>query len=750
MSVSLNNNTGADFEDISLKDCSNQSDSSGNSSRSSRDDLDEDVDDDDDISFESGTSVTTLSSESLNIHHKLNGYAINSYKSKSTASLRYSSSSTSSSISRRESLPSLSTNYAPPTTIDQPHSFTYNQHPLSRQRSMNALNRQMALSRTNSLYSTPSPPLSGKSSTSSLNNRRASDGLQTSLMASKKAMNPRLAAYSSIPSKHHVKAAPLLRKAINGEDDGSAVVSPPPFSSSSPSSLKRSNSIGVRLTRKQLEQHFDNTYYQEDDDLPDNSCMFNVPLSPALYAKSKAEAVKNVQNKRHQKNSSKASPTLSGNSEFMHLSSIKESESVTSFFTGDGIEDLSTEAQDLTRAFEEMPIKDDVIKNSNRSSASSSRRSSSIVSGDETQRSSLTSVDIMSRHSSLDASTITPIPISKTKESVLSKTRPSWLPPKSQDEEKRHLKEYQRLVEQANSANKKREDRRMTQEHARLKQEQKDEELWTTEIIPKLENYGDKDQLYTKYRELWWRGVSTKLRGKVWRLRIGNKLEITSETFTRCLNSPSKHIEQIHEEASGTYSELKIFDQYTGPLYQDLVSVLTAYSNYRPDIGYKSGINNMVAIFLLNMSPLDSFIAFANLIDDSISSSIYNGDEKSTTNFYAPFLRVFNTKLPSLYQHFQNIRLSPSAYLEPMIKCWFTRYLTIDLINRLWDIMIFEGDVFLIRIALAILTRLQYKLYGSRHEILNELVPGKIVDSCCMIDEQEFITAVQSAFKKNP
>ena len=42
---------------------------------------------------------------------------------------------------------------------------------------------------------------------------------------------------------------------------------------------------------------------------------------------------------------------------------------------------------------------------------------------------------------------IDPLPISKEKEKVLSRTRPSWLPPKDQKEEKKHLKEYQRIME---------------------------------------------------------------------------------------------------------------------------------------------------------------------------------------------------------------------------------------------------------------------------------------------------------------
>ena len=45
-----------------------------------------------------------------------------------------------------------------------------------------------------------------------------------------------------------------------------------------------------------------------------------------------------------------------------------------------------------------------------------------------------------------------PLPMSKEKEAVLSRTRPSWLPPKNKAEEKRHLAEYQKMVEQAEEA----------------------------------------------------------------------------------------------------------------------------------------------------------------------------------------------------------------------------------------------------------------------------------------------------------
>lgn len=47
---------------------------------------------------------------------------------------------------------------------------------------------------------------------------------------------------------------------------------------------------------------------------------------------------------------------------------------------------------------------------------------------------------------------IDPLPVSKEKEKVLSRTRPSWLPPKNRKEERKHLKEYQHMMEMSREA----------------------------------------------------------------------------------------------------------------------------------------------------------------------------------------------------------------------------------------------------------------------------------------------------------
>ena len=102
--------------------------------------------------------------------------------------------------------------------------------------------------------------------------------------------------------------------------------------------------------------------------------------------------------------------------------------------------ELSEEAKDLTAALESL------------AETSGRQREEDIQRGNLSQRPSMdtrarttTSVELppLRKNNVM----IDPLPISKEKEKVLSRTRPSWLPPKSQKEEKKHLKEYQRMME---------------------------------------------------------------------------------------------------------------------------------------------------------------------------------------------------------------------------------------------------------------------------------------------------------------
>lgn len=211
---------------------------------------------------------------------------------------------------------------------------------------------------------------------------------------------------------------------------------------------------------------------------------------------------------------------------------------------------------------------------------------------------------------------------------------------------------HRQLYEQMIEAAKKKEQREAKQRKKQQRLQLKQEELlsaavkeWTTEILPKW----DETKNTKRVRELWGQGLPPCVRGKVWKLAVGNELNITEELFEICVNrakerlrqfeeasnhqssssnasqsassnasqssSPTLYntaptspfsstntmttsiaespvdrestVELIHLDVARTFPVLGIF-QKGGPYYDLLLNVLGAYACYRPDVGYVS------------------------------------------------------------------------------------------------------------------------------------------------------------------
>ena len=210
---------------------------------------------------------------------------------------------------------------------------------------------------------------------------------------------------------------------------------------------------------------------------------------------------------------------------------------------------------------------------------------------------------------------IDPLPISKEKEAVLSRTRPSWLPPKDPAEEKRHLKEYQRMMALSLEADRKREDEKKAKLTCRDETANSLLRIWEEHVLPNW----DEVTRQKRTRELWWRGIAPRSRGAVWTKAIGNELGLSDSSYTAALRR-AKALETtiargsqlstdeerkkcwlsaIESDVKCTYPELKIF-QPEGPLYESLLDVLKAYAMYRSDVGYVHGTNVSIPINLLS------------------------------------------------------------------------------------------------------------------------------------------------------
>lgn len=581
---------------------------------------------------------------------------------------------------------------------------------LKKQRSLGQLRAQTAAAN----YTSAPPPASSASiapprrSSNPVPRRGASSPTVSTAHTAHTAHNAHSSSSSS-PSLRKVMSTPKLRQAQS-----------PDLSNNSPSlPLRRKSS--QKLTRRQIEQLFDAE--DSEDLLLDDSCIFNVPLSPALYAKSRAVSTPSststmVAAAPKRKSSRRPTPLKCDTS----LSAIKETEPAR-FFATPGMESLGNDAQDLTQAFHDLPSA--AINMDRRNSSptlTSSRRSSGRLSTG-------------SAKSSLDSPRE---PVSATS------TRPIGLPPKSPDEERKHLREFQKLLEKTAAADMKKQERRRSEHAVRERQRAEDEKTWKSHILPNFATAVSEPGT----RELWWRGVPAQLREKVWKMKIGNKLLITKDDYSTALRNGRHNVEatnlDVDKVVDTVLPSLSIFKSPHGPLHDELVNLVVAYCGYK-SCGYHDGLGELAGMLLLNLSsPLDAFVALCNVLDGSLTEALFRGDEGTADNYYMSFLKVLNTKLPSLHEHFQAVHLAPHTYLEPLLTTWFTRQLSLDVVSRVWDVYIFEGDGFLLRTALGILSVLEHRLYGTSEEIVHELLNAGFLD---VGQEDAFMKSVRAALK---
>ncbi|KAI1773924.1 TBC domain-containing protein [Hypoxylon cercidicola] len=346
---------------------------------------------------------------------------------------------------------------------------------------------------------------------------------------------------------------------------------------------------------------------------------------------------------------------------------------------------------------------------------------------------------------------IDPLPVSKEKEAVLSRTRPSWLPPKDPAEEKRHIREYQKMMASSIDADKKREAARREKERIKDTAAKALMQVWEDDILKRW----DAAVRERRTRELWWKGVAPRSRGVVWSRAIGNELGLTETSYQaaltrardvedRCAAGKASiederkmgwfaQIKTDVEEQTGV--DLNIF-QFGAPLHRTLIDVLRAYAMYRSDIGYLAGCNTIAAILLLNLAtPTAAFVALANVLNRPLPFSFCASDIGAKTSAYNLVLQTLSIKSPRLHQHLTNseLRLEPDEYLGGAFASCFTRHFSLDECTRLWDVYVFEGDSVLVRAAVALLLDLEMPLLGAR---TTEEVQ-KVLENRTKADKQE-------------
>ncbi|KAI6031467.1 rab-GTPase-TBC domain-containing protein [Pisolithus microcarpus] len=305
---------------------------------------------------------------------------------------------------------------------------------------------------------------------------------------------------------------------------------------------------------------------------------------------------------------------------------------------------------------------------------------------------------------------------------VVSKTRPHFLPPKSREEDRKHLADWEAMMKESRAAEERRRKGLQQRRIARELNIEKSIHVWEKDILPDWRVVHRDPTL----RKLWWNGRA-----------IGNSLALSRDSYRTCLSRarralssgvfPSDILQEMEEDIVTTLPALHIFHPESGPLYQELKDMLCAWVISRADEGlsYTRGVSKIAAMILVNVPTPQAFVTLRNLLERHCLRAFYGGT--GTKDDVEAYYRIFDTLLadsmPKIYFNFKQHQISPAAYLPDWLTPIFLDHLPFEACARLWDVILLEGDSFLFRAALAMLAVLEPRLsFPDRDELLQLLM----------------------------
>ncbi|KAL6709685.1 hypothetical protein ACN47E_001113 [Coniothyrium glycines] len=531
---------------------------------------------------------------------------------------------------------------------------------------------------------------------------------------------------SRSPSPSSVHTAPLTTRTLSRKSSRTLDVLPSPSSNSRRQSWQDSK----RKTVREREAECDD----EDDELPEDAVIWNIPISPRpMQERSPASSTHNSPPQTSPDpsliaaTSAKTSPIPSP-SRYRHeppspnfsARDYSPPTQLTRQHTNtwhDTYSALDADARKLTEALEDFQSDYERKQEIKRQQPGLTRSASLSQPEPKTKKPALPPV----RKSD---PLIDPFQPSVEKEKYLSRTRPSWLPPKNPKEEKKHLKEYQRMLARIEEADRLEAQRAQEEAIAREKASRIKAEYWSSLLLPNWATEMTSPDLRAGHRKMWWNGIPPRLRGQVWQKAIGNDLEVTEATYTIALEKAqieiNKHgiaalegrYEHIVRSTKAVFPELKMFapsgEQEEQPLHRDLLNVCLAYSTYRPDISQNNaGIHHMAALLLLNLNAPQSFITLSNLLNRPLPLSFLIHDSNAMHAAYTTTMHALARKSPSLTSRLDALRLEPREYLAPMFDALFCSRLDVEHAARVMDVYAVEGDKIPPRVAVAIMSILE-------------------------------------------
>ncbi|KAK9963582.1 hypothetical protein ABG768_006755 [Culter alburnus] len=204
------------------------------------------------------------------------------------------------------------------------------------------------------------------------------------------------------------------------------------------------------------------------------------------------------------------------------------------------------------------------------------------------------------------------------------------------------------------------------------------------------------------------KGIPASVRAKGWPLLCGAKdrKNKNQELFKKLVETPDHQgwTDVIKRDTDRQFPFHEMFLSKDGHGQKDLLEVLKAYTQYRPDEGYCQAQGPVAAVLLMNMPAEEAFWCLVQI------SELY------LPGYYSPLLEgvlfdaavlssVLKKLCPAAHKHLQSQGVEPLMFATDWLMCLYSRHLPFNTLLRVWDLFFCYGVRVLFQVAVVLVRR---------------------------------------------
>ncbi|KAF8149384.1 hypothetical protein B0H34DRAFT_733556 [Crassisporium funariophilum] len=216
-----------------------------------------------------------------------------------------------------------------------------------------------------------------------------------------------------------------------------------------------------------------------------------------------------------------------------------------------------------------------------------------------------------------------------------------------------------------------------------------------------------------KVKKLIMEGVPSSVRYLVWTYLTDGKARCVPGVYGQlCGRGRVSSSVDIEKDIKVCFQDQPHLQVTQGPV----LLLLQAYFNMVPDVQYSMGLTLIVGQLLLLAPEEDAFWIFVSIMDTHIRPYF-----SSTTTQMEVDSALFSRAVENNDSHIGkkllvDMGISPTDICQPWFSTLFVGTLPPEYLNRVWDLFLFEGVPYLLRVALAIVTCCRRRILDATSE----------------------------------